>query len=135
MTDAKLCRMCGVCIESPHHVLLRCTAHRETVMLREAFLHTAASSFHLKLPVNLTDGYTALQWLQKLIFHWQLVPYTAQYVHRVYLWWEGKVWLPSGNGNLGTTASSSSYHPDSEPSLINEDDEGWESGSEIESEA
>jgi hypothetical protein len=97
--------MCGVEIETPHHVLLR-----------EAFLHTAATSFHLRLPVNLADGYAAL-WLQKLIFHWQLVPYTAQCVHRVYLWfwWEGKVLLPSGNGDQGTTALSSSSRPYGRP--------------------
>jgi hypothetical protein len=29
-SDAKLCRMCDTEIEIPHHVLLRCTAHRET---------------------------------------------------------------------------------------------------------
>jgi hypothetical protein len=131
--DAKLCRMCGVEIETPHHVLLRCTAHRETVMLREAFLHTAATSFHLRLPVNLTDGYAAL-WLQKLIFHWQLVPYTAQYVHRIYLWWEGKVLLPSGNGDQGTTVISPSSQPDGQPVLIHDEEEGWEEGSDIEME-
>jgi hypothetical protein len=92
--EERLCRMCHVAIESPHHVLMQCTADILTCALRDTFFGILSSWFQLVVPSPpvLRDEASALVFLKTVIFHWEAIPWTAQFVFRVHSHWCGNGW-------------------------------------------
>jgi hypothetical protein len=92
--EDRLCRMCHIAVESPHHVLLQCPADVLMCALRNSFFALLATRFQLIIPTAavLTDDASAFMFLRSAIFHWHAIPWTAQFVFHVHSHWCRKGW-------------------------------------------
>ncbi|PPQ69327.1 hypothetical protein CVT26_002559 [Gymnopilus dilepis] len=101
VSDAqRTCRMCHGHIETPEHALLQCWANERVAAIRRTFTSTLgiAQIYHPVLPLS---DESAVFWLKKLIFHYDIVPLTAQFVHNVYRVWSGRQLAADNEENDG----------------------------------
>jgi hypothetical protein len=119
--------MCHVQVESPHRVLMQCPADILTCALRNSFFEQLAAEFQLVIPsaAVLEDGASALIFLRTVIFHWEAISLTAQFVYRVHLHWCGSGWkIPV------VIIDDRLNVPDTDESEISTSEEDYSSGSE-----
>jgi hypothetical protein len=90
--EERTCRKCLAHIESPQHVLLQCPADLLTCALRRNLLELLQDCYSIHIPAApfTDDQSTSLLWT--IIFHWDAIPWTAQFVYRVHCIWCGKGW-------------------------------------------
>jgi hypothetical protein len=90
--EERICRKCLVHVESPQHVLLQCPADLLTCALRRNLLELLQDRYSIQIPANpLTDDQST-SLLRTIIFHWEAIPWTAQFVYRVHCIWCGNGW-------------------------------------------
>lgn len=80
--------MCGDALETPEHALLQCEAYFDTVVGRTLLLG-AAMGAGIALPTCPLSNGDAVWVLRRLVWHWDLVVPTAEFVHDVRKWWDG----------------------------------------------
>ncbi|KAJ7193952.1 hypothetical protein GGX14DRAFT_587410 [Mycena pura] len=83
--DDRLCRKCGLEVETPEHVLLLCR-DAETAQARQELQDRLRLDFHydLELPKSHAEAHVTLQ---QLIFHWHHVVPAARFIHKVSKCW------------------------------------------------
>jgi hypothetical protein len=114
-------------VESPHHVkLMQCTADILTCALRNSFLDELATRFRLIIP-NATVLQDALVFLKTTIYHWEVIPLTAQFVYHIHSHWCGKGWKIPVVIIRGTLDV-----PDIDESELSTSEEDFSSGSDAE---
>jgi hypothetical protein len=142
VTMGEECRMCrkigGGPRETPTHALMLCEADELTVALREELFRKLERDFGLRRPARFTEE-SALFWLKKIIFDWEMVVPVAKFVHSMYRVWSGKVvpapvivdaiaapgtGIPESDEDTDTEAedTNSEYDSDSELDLYGESD-------------
>ena len=90
--EDRVCRKCQQHIESLQHFLLQCTADLLTCALRHNLLELLQAQFGITAPASLLSDDQATSFLRSIIFHWEAIPRTVQFVYRVHCIWCGKGW-------------------------------------------
>ena len=81
--------MCHGHVETPEHAIFQCNANERVTQLRHTFLGNPAVS-QVYQPLQPLSDADALGCLKTFIFHYNIVPLTAQLVHNIYRIWSGK---------------------------------------------
>jgi hypothetical protein len=76
-------------------VLLQCTADLLTCALRRNLFDVLDVQFGITPPTPPLSDEASITFLRKIIFHWDAIPKTAQFVYRIHTIWCGKGWVDS----------------------------------------